>query len=126
MSFLEDVSASASRADVIDRYVEFVGARCRPNTVIAPTARSPGCSETDEPDRCANHGLAQRRTTDAALLLGSAAGCNVCGRAKRRLSVGLFCIRGMHDSSTSVRLVWATRHGDTCLMRSSGTPIHLP
>ena len=35
MSFMECVSASASRADVVDRYVEFVAARCRPNTVIA-------------------------------------------------------------------------------------------
>jgi integrase/recombinase XerD len=35
MSFLECVSASVSRADVLDRYVEFVAARCRPNTVIA-------------------------------------------------------------------------------------------
>ncbi|HEY5011743.1 MAG TPA: site-specific integrase [Acidimicrobiia bacterium] len=35
MSFMECVSVSASRADVVDRYVEFVAGRCRPNTVIA-------------------------------------------------------------------------------------------
>ena len=35
MSSLECVSGSAARAEVLDRYVEFVAARCRPNTVIA-------------------------------------------------------------------------------------------
>ncbi len=35
MSLLRVVSGSLSRAEVLDRYVEFVGARCRPNTVIA-------------------------------------------------------------------------------------------
>jgi len=35
MSFMECVSVSASRADVVGRYVEFVAGRCRPNTVIA-------------------------------------------------------------------------------------------
>jgi site-specific recombinase XerD len=35
MSLMECVSASVSRADVVDRYVEFVAGRCRPNTVIA-------------------------------------------------------------------------------------------
>src|SRR5882724_7507550 len=35
MSSLECVSGPASAGDVVDRYVEFVAARCRPNTVIA-------------------------------------------------------------------------------------------
>jgi len=35
MSLLECVSGPASAGDLVDRYVEFVTARCRPNTVIA-------------------------------------------------------------------------------------------
>lgn len=35
MSFMECVSGSAGGVDSLDRYVEFVAARCRPNTVIA-------------------------------------------------------------------------------------------
>jgi integrase/recombinase XerD len=35
MSFMECVSGSAAGVDLVDRYVEFVAARCRPNTVIA-------------------------------------------------------------------------------------------
>jgi site-specific recombinase XerD len=35
MSLLECVSGPASAGDLVDRYVEFVAARCRPNTVIA-------------------------------------------------------------------------------------------
>ncbi len=35
MSSLECVSGPASAGDLVDRYVEFVAARCRPNTVIA-------------------------------------------------------------------------------------------
>src|SRR4249920_1906026 len=35
MSFLEGVSVPARGSDLLDRYVAFVEARCRPNTVIA-------------------------------------------------------------------------------------------
>src|SRR5438876_9672473 len=35
MSFLECVSGPARGSDLVDRYVEFVAARCRPNTVTA-------------------------------------------------------------------------------------------
>ena len=35
MSLLERVSEPVPGADLVDRYVEFVAARCRPNTVIA-------------------------------------------------------------------------------------------
>src|SRR5665213_1727250 len=35
MSLLERVSEAVPGADLVDRYVEFVAARCRPNTVIA-------------------------------------------------------------------------------------------
>ena len=35
MSFMECVSGPRVGVDLLDRYVEFVAARCRPNTVIA-------------------------------------------------------------------------------------------
>ena len=35
MSSLEVVVCPSGRAEVLDRYVEFVAARCRPNTVMA-------------------------------------------------------------------------------------------
>jgi hypothetical protein len=35
MSLSRVVSRPLSRAEVLDRYVEFVAARCRPNTLIA-------------------------------------------------------------------------------------------
>src|SRR4051794_8527080 len=35
MSFLESVAGPARGSELVDRYVEFVASRCRPNTVLA-------------------------------------------------------------------------------------------
>ena len=47
MSFLECVSGPARGSDVVERYVEFVAARCRPNTVIATLSEHRGDARPD-------------------------------------------------------------------------------